>query len=176
LNPEPLARAAVLGYLVQRPPGRGGTPTRGFLVGAALLLACCCFLLLLTPPVLFVATYIFRLSCVLCGLPRPSLLAASAAMLINLAVIVLAEAVMKRLVEVSCRAAGFPDWEAGLIVFFLALPVDLVISSGLHAALMRVPFGKGIEVWFVQRLIYLSIAVVAMFIATVVYLAKTMNG
>lgn len=145
-------------------------------MGAALLLACCFFLLLLIPPVLFVATYIFRLSCVLCGLPRPSLLASSAVMAINVVTGLVAEAVMKKGVEVACRAAGFPDWEAGLIVLFFALPVDLVISSGLHTVLMRVRFGKGIEVWFVQRLIYLSIAAAAVFIATVVYLIRTMNG
>ena len=39
-----------------------------------------------------------------------------------------------------------PNWEAGLIVVFLFLPIDLLISASLHAGLMNIKFGKGIEV------------------------------
>jgi hypothetical protein len=33
---------------------------------------------------------------------------------------------------------------------------ELPISAGLHAGLMSIKFGKGIEVWFVQMLILLD--------------------
>ncbi len=58
-----------------------------------------------------------------------------------------------------------------MIVLFLFLPIDLSISAGLHAGLMSIKFGKGIEVWFIQMLIYLSIATAATFVVVLVYLA-----
>ena len=47
-----------------------------------------------------------------------------------------------------------------------------MISAGVHAALMRVRFGKGIEVWFVQRLIYL----VLILVGGLVYALWVLNG
>ena len=79
---------------------------------------------------------------------------------------------MDLIVVEACRAAGLPRWEAGIIVVFLFLPLDLLISASLHARLMNIKFGKGIEVWFVQMLMYLGIAVLTTFVAVIFYLAK----
>ena len=72
----------------------------------------------------------------------------------------------------SSMAAGIPRWEAWIITRFLDLPVDLAISAGLHAAVMGIKFGKGIEVWFVQRLIQLGIVSACVLVGVVVYLAR----
>lgn len=136
------------------------------------VLLCCFFLILLLPAILFAITYVYRLSCSLCGLPRPAILPAAGVVLVTWVSILVAESIMGSIVEYSCQQAGLPRWEAGVIFFFLFFPVDLVIASTIEAGLMGVKVGKGIELWFVQRLIYLSIAVAIAFIAILVVLAR----
>ncbi len=136
--------------------------------GAVVLLVCCFFTLLLLPVVLFLLTYIFRLACVLCGLPKPSVLAASGIMMINFVADAIALTILEQVVRQLAGVAGIPRWEAWIVTRFLDLPVDLAISSGLHAAIMGIKFGKGIEVWFVQRLIQLGIVAVCVLIAVIV--------
>ncbi len=142
-------------------------------MGPALgLLICCCLFFLLVPAVLFLFTYIFRQSCVLSGLPKPSVLAAAMHLFLISIAQFFADFLMVQLVEWGCHKAAVPQWEARIIIFFLFLPIDLVISSGIHAGLMGIRFGKGIEVWFVQRLIYLSIVAAIAFIAAIVILVR----
>lgn len=136
-----------------------------------LLLACCFFAVLLIPVFLFVITYIFRQACVLCGLPKPSVATAAGVMLLIWVSKTVSEAVMNAIVIESCRAADVPRWEAGVIVFFITFPTDLLISASLHAGLMNIKFGKGIEVWFVQMLMYLGIVMLGSLAAVFVYLA-----
>jgi hypothetical protein len=136
---------------------------------------CCVLGVLLIPLVLFLLTYVYRLSCVLCGMARPSVLNASGVMLVTVVTVALAESIMGAFVEFACQAARLPPWEAGVIIFFLVLPIDLVISSGVHAGLMGVRFGKGIEVWFVQRLIYLSLVAAIAFVAALVVLIQNLG-
>jgi hypothetical protein len=140
--------------------------------GAAVLFVCCVFTLLLLPVVLFLLTYIFRLACVLCGLPKPSVLAASGIMMVNFVADAIALTILEQVVHAVSGAAGIPRWEAWIITRFLDLPVDLAISSGLHAAVMGIRFGKGIEVWFVQRLIQLGIVAACVLVGVLVYLAR----
>jgi hypothetical protein len=140
--------------------------------GAAVLFVCCVFTLLLLPVVLFLLTYIFRLACVLCGLPKPSVLAASGIMMVNFVADAIALTILEQVVHAASGAAGIPRWEAWIITRFLDLPVDLAISAGLHAAVMGIKFGKGIEVWFVQRLIQLGIVAACVLVGVVVYLAR----
>jgi hypothetical protein len=138
----------------------------------AVAFVCCLFALLLLPVVLFLLTYIFRLACVLCGLPKPSILAASGIMMINFVADAIALTILEQVVHAAGGAIGVPRWEAWIVTRFLDLPVDLAISSGLHAAIMGIKFGKGIEVWFVQRLIQLGIVAVIALVATLYILAR----
>ena len=133
-----------------------------------IVLACCFFLVLLVPVILFVITSVFRHACVLCGLPKPSVATAAGVMLLIWVSKTVAEAVMDVIVRESCRAGGIPQWEAGLIVFFLLLPIDLLISAALHAGLMNIKFGKGVEVWFVQMLIYLGVFAIVGLVTVVI--------
>ena len=141
-------------------------------MGAAVALVCCFLLVLLVPVVLFLLTYIFRVSCVLCGLPKPSVLAAAGIMSVNFVADAIALTILEQIVGAGAQAAGVPRWEAWIVTRFLDLPVDLAISAGLHAGLMGIKFGKGIEVWFVQRLIQLSIVAAVVFVAVLVYLIQ----
>ena len=135
----------------------------------AVLLACCFFAVLLVPVLLFVFTSVFRQACVLSGLPKPSVATAAGVMLLIRVSTTVSEAVMNVIVQETCRAAGLPRWEAGIIVFFLLLPIDLLLSAALHAMLMNIKFGKGIEVWFIQMLIYLAIGIVAGLVGLIIY-------
>jgi len=141
-------------------------------VGAAVLLVCCFLLVLLLPVTLFLLTYIFRQACALCGLPKPTVLAAAGIMSVNFVADAIALAVLDAAVWEAARAVNIPQWESWIIARFLDLPVDLVISSGLHAGLMGIRFGKGIEVWFVQRLIYLCIAAAIAVVVVIALLAQ----
>lgn len=133
----------------------------------------CCFVLFVLPPgLLLLFTYIFRQSCSLSGLQKPSYIAAAGHLFLITIAQFFADLVMVELVQWGCRSAGVPVWEAGIIIFFLFLPIDLVISSAIHAGLMGIRFGKGIEVWFVQRLIWLSIVAAIAFVAAIVFLVR----
>jgi hypothetical protein len=133
---------------------------------------CCFFLLMMVPVALFLLTFIYRWSCVLCGLPKPTVLVASGIMFVAWLSLVMAVGVLRVVVHEACAAAGLPRWEAGIIVFLLALPIDLLISAGIESGLMGVPFGKGVEMWYTQRLIQLSIVAVIGFVAGVVVLIQ----
>ena len=136
------------------------------------IFVCCFVFVLLLPGLLFLFTYIFRQSCALSGLEKPSILAATGHLFLITVAQFFADLVMVELVRWGCSAAGIPRWESGIIIFFLFLPIDLVISSAIHAGLMGIKFGKGIEVWFVQRLIWLSIVAAIAFVAAIVFLVR----
>ncbi len=137
-----------------------------------LAFACCFFLLMLVPVALFLLTFIYRWSCVLCGLPKPTVMVASGIMFVAWLSLVMAVGVLRTVVHEACGAAGLPRWEAGIIVFLLALPLDLLISAGIESGLMGVRFGKGVEMWYTQRLIQLSIVVAVGFVVGVIYLIQ----
>ena len=133
---------------------------------------CCFFLLMMVPVALFLLTFIYRWSCSLCGLPKPTVLVASGIMFVAWLSLVMAVGVLRVLVHEGCAAVGLPRWEAGIIVFLLALPIDLLISAGIESGLMGVPFGKGVEMWYTQRLIQLSIVAAIGLVAGLVVLIQ----
>ena len=47
-----------------------------------------------------------------------------------------------------------------------------MIASGIHAAFLRVKFGKAVEVWFAHRLILLTIVMAVAGVAAVAVLAS----
>src|ERR1700722_7921364 len=102
-----------------------------------MLLVVCFFMFLLIPVTLFLFTYIFRQACSLSGLPKPSILTAAGVMILIRISTTISEVMMDLVVKESCQVAGLPLWESRIIVFFLLLPIDLLISAGLHAGLMN---------------------------------------
>jgi hypothetical protein len=140
-----------------------------------ILLAFCCFAVMLVPVAMFVFTYVFRQACSLSGLPKPSVITATGVMLLIRVSTTTCEALMDLIVRESCNTAGLSHWESRIIVFFLLLPIDLLISAGLHSGLMNIKFGKGIEVWFVQWLIILSIVAAITFVVGIIILVYQLN-
>jgi hypothetical protein len=126
-------------------------------VGAFGVIIFCFVLLMLVPLALFLVTFIYRLSCSLCGLPKPSVLVAAGIMFVAWLSLGMAVGVLRAVVSSACAAAELPRWEAAIITFFLALPLDLVLSASIESGLMGARFGKGVEMWYTQRLIQLTL-------------------
>ena len=145
-------------------------------MGPLILLFACFCLVLSVPVVLFLLTYIFRLSCTLCGLPKPGVMVSSGKLFVSWVMVTIAYAILRMGVLAICQAVGVPRWEADPAAWLLVLPVDLVLSSAIHAGLTRIRFGKAVEVWFVQRLILLSILVVILFIIALVLAIQMLAG
>ncbi|HEY2785789.1 MAG TPA: hypothetical protein VGJ05_12540 [Fimbriiglobus sp.] len=123
---------------------------------------------------LFVAILVamFRLSCGWCGLPRPGVLSTLGVIFVSFVVEVIAGGVVQGSVYAGYERAGWPLWEAGVVIFFLQLPFDLAVSSLAHAGLMKIAVGKAIEVWFVQRLLLLGLVAFVIGAAAVIILAQ----
>jgi hypothetical protein len=123
---------------------------------------------------LFVAILVamFRLSCGWCGLPRPGVLATLGVIFVSFVVEIIAGGVVQGSVYAGYEMAGRPPWEAGVVIFFLQLPFDLVVSSVAHAGLMKITIGKAIEVWFVQRLLLFGLILLIAGAAALAILAR----
>ena len=100
---------------------------------------------------------------------------ASGIMFVAWLALVLAVGVLREVVHAACSAAGLPRWEAGIITFLLALPMDLTVSSGIESGLMGVRFGKGVELWYTQRLIQLTILAAIGLVAGLVVLIRQLT-
>jgi hypothetical protein len=138
-------------------------------VGAVLVALLCIAVSLLG--VLATAVLIFRLACLMARVPVPGLLHAAWVIGATSLLWVPVEGVLAWVVHLIYDGLGYPQWEAGLVTFFLGLPVDLLIASGVHAALLRMRFGKAVEVWFAHRLILLTIVMAVAGVAAVAVLA-----
>ncbi len=136
------------------------------------VLCFCFFLLMMVPLALFLVTFIYRWSCALCGLPKPTVLVAAGIMFVAWLSLVMAVALLETLVHEASAAVGLPRWEARIIVYLLALPLDLLISAGIESGLMGARFGKGVEMWYTQRLILLSVVAAGGFVAGIVLLIR----
>jgi hypothetical protein len=139
------------------------------------LLFTCFVMLMLAPVALFVVTFIYRWSCALCGLPRPTVLIAAGIMFVGWLSLAMAVGVLEVIVWEACRAAGVQRWESGIVLFILALPLDLTVSAGIESALMGVRFGKGVELWYTQRLVQLAILAAVGFVVGVALLIRQLS-
>jgi hypothetical protein len=139
-------------------------------VGQAFGLLCCVGVMLFA--VLAAAVLLFRLACAMAGVPRPSFFKAAWIVAVTSVVLSVAEGIMAAIVRAVYQDLDYPLWEAGLVTFFLGLPIDLAVASGIHAAFLRVKFGKAVEVWFAHRLILLSIVMAVAGVAAVAVLAS----
>ena len=123
--------------------------------------------------ILFFAVVIFQIACKWCGLERPNTFTAAGIVFISWIVWAIFEGIMIAILQELYRAAGYPPWEARIVGFFLGLPCHMLVTTGLHIGLMRVKFGKAIEVWFIQQLILFSIVLsIAGLIVVAVLAAK----
>lgn len=100
---------------------------------------------------------IFRLACNICGVPLPPAGRTLGLVFTLLVVPAVVDAIFSGLLYEVYTAGGYPLWEAGIVQFFLALPAHMVICSAIHAKTMRLPFGSGLAVWLVEKLLKLGL-------------------
>lgn len=100
---------------------------------------------------------LLRLACAIAKVNPRSVFRCVGLVLGSLFVGALAEGALGWGVERAYSAGGFPLWEAGLVGFFLGLPVHMVVISTLHSKMMRVRFGEAMSVWFVDKAMKLAI-------------------
>ena len=119
-----------------------------------LILVCITFTLfvVLTAWIVF-----FRLSCRLCKLPSPSVLRTLGIVVITFVAATFTEFLMAASVRETYFKLNLPLWEAGFAAFFVGLPIDMAVNAGIHSLMMKIPMGKGIEVWFVQRVMLFGV-------------------
>lgn len=139
-------------------------------MGQAVVLLLCVGVVLFA--ILLAAVLLFRLACAMAGVPRPSYFKAAWIVGITSFLLTVVEGILAAIVQLIYEDLNYPLWEAGLVTFFLGLPLDLVIASGVHAAFLRVKFGKAVEVWFAHRLILLTLVMAVAGVVAVAVLAS----
>jgi hypothetical protein len=100
---------------------------------------------------------LLRLACRIARVHPRTVFRSVGLVLASLFVGALAEGLLGWGVERAYTLGGFPIWEAGLVGFFLGLPVHMLLISALHAKMMRVTFTEGLSVWFVDKAMKLAI-------------------
>ena len=119
-----------------------------------LLLLCALFML----GTLFVfEVVLFRVACALCRVPQPGAVRTVGLVTLLLVLPTVADAVLGTVLYEAYVAGEYPLWEAGVIEFILALPVHMVLCSAIHSWIMSIRVREGLTVWFVEKLIKLTI-------------------
>lgn len=133
---------------------------------APIAIACIGFLVLVY---LIAEVLLLRLACRIARVNPRTVFRSIGLVLASLFVGALAEGALGWGVERAYSLGGFRDkiWEAGLVGFFVGLPLHMVLISFLHAKMMRVTFGEGLSVWFVDKAMKLAIggAALGLFVA-----------
>jgi hypothetical protein len=101
--------------------------------------------------------FVFRLACLLCRVPQPGLIRSIGMVVVLLVVPGVVDAVIGTGLAEAYRRGGYPLWEAGIVQFFLALPIHMLICSTIHAKMMSLSIREGISVWFVEKLLKLVV-------------------
>jgi len=121
-----------------------------------LVAACAAFLVAVY---LIAEVLLLRLACRIARVNPRTVFRSIGLVLASLFVGALAEGALGWGVERAYTVGGFADrlWEVGLVGFFVGLPVHMLLISFLHAKMMRVTFGEGMAVWFVDKAMKLAI-------------------
>lgn len=114
---------------------------------------------------------VFRIACALCKVPQPTVARTFGIVFLLLVVPAVVDGVFGGVLIEVYKATEYPLWEAGLVQFFLALPVHMAICSLIHAKTVGVRVGQGVAVWLVEKLLKLALLVAVVGIITVLVLA-----
>jgi divalent metal cation (Fe/Co/Zn/Cd) transporter len=125
-------------------------------MGAQILIGLICLAVMLF---LFFASWVifFRLSCRLCKMDPPGVLQTIGIVILTLIASFIVDGILAWIVRAVYIRSNMPIWESGIATFFLGLPVDMLINAGIHAKVMDISMGRGIEVWFVQRVLLMLV-------------------
>jgi hypothetical protein len=119
---------------------------------------------------------VFRLACRIARANQPTAGRTIAMTFAVVLTVFIAEGVLAAVVKQAYTFGGFPLWEAGLVGFFLGLPVHMALASVIHAKMMSVTLGEAVGVWFVEKSMKLSFMVVGAGLVGVFIFAQRWNG
>ena len=100
---------------------------------------------------------VFLIACSACRVPRPGVLRTVGLALLLVAVPSVVDAIFSGALFEIYKATNYPLWEAGLVSFFISLPVHMTICSVIHAKVVRIRVTDGLAVWLVEKLIKLTL-------------------
>ncbi|HET6574704.1 MAG TPA: hypothetical protein VFG68_13945 [Fimbriiglobus sp.] len=114
---------------------------------------------------------VFRISCSLCQVPQPGVARTFGLVFLMLVVPAVVDGIFGGVLIEVYKASEYPLWEAGLVQFFLALPVHMAICSAIHARTVGIRVGQGISVWLVEKLLKLALLLAIVGVIAVLVLA-----
>lgn len=118
---------------------------------------------------------LFRVACALCRVPQPGPFKSIGLVMLLLTIPIVADSMLGAALYEAYVAGDYPLWEAGVIEFMLALPIHMVLCSTIHSWMMSIRVREGLSVWFVEKLIKLSILVAIVGVITLLLLAAPGN-
>jgi hypothetical protein len=113
---------------------------------------------------------VFRLSCALAGLARPTVPRSVGIVCAAAMAVAVANGVLSFVVTRAYVAGGYPLWEAGLVAFFVGLPVHMLVCALTHKWLLDVRLTDGIAVWVFEESIKTGIIAFLGLLAGLVFL------
>lgn len=115
---------------------------------------------------------VFLVACAACRVPRPGVLRTVGLALILVVVPTVVDAVFSGALFEIYRATNYPLWEAGLVGFFISLPVHMAICSVIHAKVVQIRVTEGVAVWLIEKLIKLTLLAAVAGVVALFLLAK----
>jgi hypothetical protein len=143
-------------------------------VPQAIALLCCVGFVLSV--VLAFEVAVFRLACAVCKVPQPGVIRTAGVVVVLLVVPAVVDAVVGGALYEVYKASEYPLWEAGLVQFFIALPVHMTICSAIHAKMVKIHMGQGISVWLVEKLMKLILLAAVVGVVALLILAGQGKG
>ena len=94
---------------------------------------------------------IFRVACAVCGLDQPGFLRTMSVLAAIKLIPWIVIGLLSGLLYETYEHLNYPLWEAGIVWFLLALPIQMALCGVIHAKIMRIRLGEGVAVWFVEK-------------------------
>ena len=112
---------------------------------------------------------VFRVACAVCSVEQVSFIRAMSLLAAIKLVPWIVIGLLSGLLYAAYERANYPLWEAGIVWFLLALPIQMALCGVIHAKIMNIRLGEGVAVWFVEKtvksiLLLAIIGVIALFI------------
>ena len=155
------------------PRGGGGSPTHNMNPQFVTFLLCGAFVLVVY---LAFEVLVFRLACRLARVDQPTAGRTLGMTFAVMLAVFVAEGLLAAAVERAYTVGGFPLWEAGLVGFFLGLPVHMALASVIHSKMMGVRLTDAVGVWFVEKSMKLGLMGMAAGMVGVVILVQRVGG
>ena len=119
---------------------------------------------------------VFRIACLACRVPQPGFFRSIGMVMVLLVVPAVVDGIVGSVLFELYKASNYPLWEAGLVQFFLALPIHMAICSTIHAKMMSLRLGQGIEVWFVEKVMKFTLLLLIVGAVALVFFLKQAKG